>query len=241
MVSGYGQASAFDGNAEPNDLAVETRHASKYYKLSKRSIKAVDDISLTIKSGEVVAITGESGSGKSTLLQLIGGLDRPTSGNVLVGGVDINKLGDRSLSLLRGRTIGFVFQSFYLQPFLSIEDNLMVPTMFAGVNCQSAKNKATKLLSILGLAELAKRRPSELSGGQMQRVAIGRAMMNNPKIILADEPTGNLDSNNSQQVMDLLRAINRAFTTTIVIVTHDHALASQADRIIELSDGRIKK
>ncbi len=218
---------------------IELRDVNKSYSSGKVTVRALSDVNLSINTGESIAITGTSGSGKSTLLQLIGLLDKPTSGEILFGGQPTSKLNDNQLSNLRNRTIGFVFQSFYLQPNLTVLDNVMLPAMFGKFDRETAHNRATRIVEIIGLVDKIHSLPGQLSGGQAQRVAIGRALMNNPQVILADEPTGNLDSKNSSMVVNLLRQINRQLKTTVVIVTHDHAVADQMDRVVELSDGHI--
>jgi putative ABC transport system ATP-binding protein len=215
------------------------QNVSKRYKLGKQTVDALRDVTLSIGKGEFVAITGASGSGKSTLLQIIGCLDKPTSGKVIVESKETTNLGDNALSELRQDAIGFIFQSFYLQPFLRLSDNLAVPAMFTNEKKKDIDTKVEQLLQQVGLSERAKHFPNELSGGQIQRAAIARALVNNPHIILADEPTGNLDSTNSKSIIELFRAIRDRFGTTIVVVTHDTEIAHQADRVIELKDGAI--
>jgi len=220
-----------------NEAVISIQNVSKRYTLGKQSIEALHNISLDIHKGEFVAITGASGSGKSTLLQILGCLDKPTSGKVFVNGKDTTKLSDPLLSELRKNTIGFIFQSFYLQPFLRLGDNIAVPAMFTKTKKKAIDNKVAILLQQVGLSERANHFPKELSGGQIQRAAIARALMNTPSIILADEPTGNLDSVNSQSIVDLFRAIRNKLGTTVIIVTHDINIAQQADHIVELKDG----
>lgn len=222
-----------------SQTAIFLNNVSKDYKLGKQTVKALRGINLAIKQGELITITGASGSGKSTLLQIIGCLDQPTSGSVVIESKETTNLRDSQLSQLRQNTIGFVFQSFYLQPFLQLSDNIAVPAMFTAKKKNLIDAKVTWLLQKVGLEEYANRLPKELSGGQIQRAAIARALINNPRIILADEPTGNLDSTNSQSIIDLFREIRSTLGSTIVIVTHDANIASQADRIIELKDGAI--
>lgn len=222
-----------------SDEIVSVKNVSKKYKLGKQPVDALQDVTLTISKGEFVAIIGASGSGKSTLLQMIGCLDKPTTGDVIIEGKSTTKLNDNALSELRQNAIGFIFQSFYLQPFLRLNDNLSVPAMFTNERKDLINTKVDELLQRVGLSERAKHFPKELSGGQIQRAAIARALVNDPRIILADEPTGNLDSANSKSIIDLFRSIRDALGTTIVVVTHDASIARQADRVIELKDGAI--
>lgn len=211
----------------------------KEYKLGKQRLKVLNDVSLTIHEGEFIAITGASGSGKSTLLQLLGGLDKPTSGDVLIGDTSIAKLSDGKLSAFRRQTVGFVFQFFYLQPFLRLKQNLEVPGMFARTKRKERALRVQDLANKVGLGDRLRHFPRELSGGQMQRAAIARALLNNPKILLADEPTGNLDSQNGTQIIDLFESIRKELGMTVVIVTHDATIARRADRVIHIVDGRV--
>ena len=219
--------------------AILLSQVSQSYQLRRQTVTALRDISLSIRQGEFVAITGESGSGKSTMLRLIGALEKPSAGQVYINGQDIAKLNDNQLSQLRSTSIGFVFQAFHLQPFLSVVNNVVVPTMFAGQPYNQARDKARQTLYAVGLDEKIDALPSELSGGQAQRVAICRAIINRPNILLADEPTGNLDSANSRTITDIFHQINRQLGTTVVIVTHNQQIAGEADRVIELRDGAI--
>lgn len=220
-------------------VVVRVTDLTKHYKIGRQKVQALAGVSLQIHEGEFVALTGASGSGKSTLLQMIGGLDKPTSGTVEVDNVNLSKLRDRALSKFRGQTIGFVFQFFYLQPFLRVATNLEVPAMFARAKRPARRAKATELAQAVGVDERMQHLPRELSGGQMQRVAVARALMNQPKILLADEPTGNLDSQNGAAIIELFEEIRKQFGTTIVVVTHDPVIAARADREIRLKDGVI--
>lgn len=220
-------------------VLVALQDVKKTYKIGRQRVHALGGITLQIHQGEFVALTGESGSGKSTLLQLIGGLDKPTEGSVEVDGVNLQKLRDGKLSTFRNKTIGFVFQFFYLQPFLRVATNLEVPAMFARADRKTRKLTAERLAKAVGITDRMSHLPRELSGGQMQRVAIARALLNNPKILLADEPTGNLDSVNGAAIIELFELIRKKFGTTIVVVTHDNHIAARADREIRLKDGVI--
>jgi len=220
-------------------VVISVNDLIKTYKIGKQKIQALNGVSANIYEGEIIAITGASGSGKSTLLQLIGGLDKPSNGTITVNGDLISHMSDRKLSEFRNRAIGFVFQFFYLQPFLKLEKNLEIAGMPMRTKHKKRVEAATRLAAATGLSDRLKHYPKEISGGQLQRAAIARALLNNPKIILADEPTGNLDSANGQAIIDLFEQIRRDFNTTIVIVTHDPIIARRADRIINLVDGKI--
>lgn len=221
--------------------AILLSQVSQSYQLRRQTVTALRDVSLSIQLGEFVAITGESGSGKSTMLRLIGALEKPSAGQVYINGQDIAKLNDNQLSQLRSTSIGFVFQAFHLQPFLSVVNNVVVPTMFAGQPYNQARDEARQTLYAVGLDEKIDALPSELSGGQAQRVAICRAIINRPNILLADEPTGNLDSANSRTITGIFHQINRQLGTTVVIVTHNQQIAGEADRVIELRDGAVAR
>ncbi len=218
-------------------IIVSVKNATKQYKVGRQKVAALNGVSLSVRQGEFIALTGSSGSGKSTLLQLIGGLDKPTGGTVEVDGVNLTQLSDHKLSIFRGQTIGFVFQFFYLQPFLKLGQNIEVPGMFARKKRTTRQNQVSELTKAVGLADRVSHLPKELSGGQMQRAAIARALFNKPKILLADEPTGNLDSRNSAAIIELFELIRQEYGTTIIVVTHDQAIAHRADREIALRDG----
>lgn len=222
------------------EVVISLQKTFKTYKIGRQRVDALQNVDIEIRQGEYVALTGPSGSGKSTLLQLIGALDKPTSGVVMVNGQDISKLSDRKLSVFRNKTIGFVFQFFYLQPFLSLQRNLEVPGMFARTKRRVRKEQAIKLATSVSLSDRLSHLPNELSGGQMQRAAIARALLNSPKIILADEPTGNLDRENAFAIMDMFDKVRAAYGTTVVVVTHDSELAARADREIRLRDGKVQ-
>lgn len=227
----------FDASRQP--VVLEVQSASRTFKVGRERVEAVKDVSLSVRQGEVVALVGPSGSGKSSLMHLIGGLDKPDAGSVVVDGQSLQTLSDGQLSEYRAQKIGFVFQFFYLQPFLSLEQNVQVPAMFARTPQKAREARAREVIADVDLADRGRHRPNELSGGQMQRVAIARALINNPKIILADEPTGNLDSVNAQNIIDLFLRMRDRYNTTVIIVTHDPAVARRTDRIISLRDGRI--
>ncbi|MCA9331910.1 ABC transporter ATP-binding protein [Candidatus Saccharibacteria bacterium] len=211
----------------------------KTYKKGDQPVKALKNVSLTIAEGESVAIMGPSGSGKSTLLQLLGSLDKPTSGDIQIDGKSPQKLSDAERSKFRKNTIGFVFQQFYLQPFLSALDNVALPMRLNGMKAKPARAAASELLENVGLAAKTKHAPSELSGGEMQRVAIARAMANNPKILLADEPTGNLDRKNADSIVELFQKL-RVDGTTVIVVTHDEKVANAFQRVIHIENGSLQ-
>lgn len=216
---------------------LETRNLRKIYGSGDTEVRALDGVNLSVNSGEFVAIVGTSGSGKSTLLHMLGGLDRPTSGSVIVDGKDIFSLKDEALTIFRRRKIGFVFQSYNLVPVLNVRENIVLPIQLDGR--QVDEDFLDKIVNTLGLEKKLGSLPSQLSGGQQQRVAIARALAAAPAIILADEPTGNLDSRTSQDVLSLLKVTSQKFAQTIVMITHNEEIAQAADRIIRIEDGRI--
>ncbi|MDL2341852.1 MAG: ABC transporter ATP-binding protein [Patescibacteria group bacterium] len=228
-----------NATAPTGEVIVAVEQVTKAYKVGRTKVDALKDVSLTIHKGEFVAITGTSGSGKSTLLQLLGGLDKPSTGVIAIQGQNLAKLRDGKLSTFRNKTIGFVFQFFYLQPFLNLQTNIAVPGMFARTPRKVRNNRSFALAEQVGLGDRVKHLPRELSGGQMQRAAIARALQNNPSIILADEPTGNLDRANALAIFELFKSIRDKNGTTVVVVTHDVELADIADRTIMMSDGKI--
>lgn len=221
------------------EILVDIQGIAKHYKVGSQKVEALKGVSLQIRQGEFVALTGASGSGKSTLLQLMGGLDKPQSGSVSIHGQNLAKLSDRKLSKFRNQTIGFVFQFFYLQPFLNVSTNVEVPAMFARNKPKRRHDQSKAMIDAVDLSDRAMHLPRELSGGQMQRAAIARALMNKPMLLLADEPTGNLDSTNAAAIFDLFEKLRTEYGTTVVVVTHDNLLAAQADRVIRLADGVI--
>jgi putative ABC transport system ATP-binding protein len=202
-------------------------------------VRALDDVSFTVKKGEFVCIVGPSGSGKSTLLHLLGGVDVPTSGHVLIDNTDIYKLDETQLAIFRRRQIGLIYQFYNLIPILTVEENITLPMLLDEQKVDAAHLE--RIIGILGLSNRLTHLPNQLSGGQQQRVSIGRALISNPAIILADEPTGNLDSQNSEEIMSLLKLFNKKFNQTLIIITHDERIALQADRIISIEDGKIAK
>ena len=219
---------------------IELIDLKKYYKIGDITVKALDGVSIKIEDGEFLSIVGPSGSGKTTLLDQIGGLDTPTSGNVIIDGIDIAKVPKSILYRLRREKIGFIFQDHNLIASLTALENVLIPLLPEGID-QKKYERALKLLEAVGLKERALHKPSELSAGQKQRVAMARALINNPKIILADEPTGSVDTKTGKEIMGILKQLNTNFNTTIIIVTHDLEMARDTERIIFLRDGKIDK
>jgi putative ABC transport system ATP-binding protein len=216
---------------------LDARNITKHYMVGSRQITVLKNVSLAVEEGEFVVVRGESGSGKTTLLTILSGLDRPAKGRVFIGGRDITELGEDDLAPLRNTTFGFVFQSFHLVPSLTTLENVMFPAELA--NNSAALEKAFGLLTRVGLAERSESFPHQLSGGEKQRCAICRALINEPRIIFADEPTGNLDSANGSAVLDLLLELHRERNTTLLLVTHNTEVAGMADRVVNLRDGKI--
>ena len=228
-----------DMSADEGGAMISTKSLTKRYRVGGHDLLATNNVSLSINRGEFVAIVGESGSGKSTLLQLLGGLDKPTSGLIVVNGVEVTGLSDGKLSQFRNRTIGFVFQSFYLQPFLTLRRNIEVAAMPSRMKRDTRRARTDRLAEQVGLADRLDYYPCQLSGGQIQRAAIARALFNKPPILLADEPTGNLDSQNSRGIIALFRQICDGWGTTVVVVTHSREVAMVADRVVTVKDGAI--
>lgn len=225
--------------SEDESPLITVKRLSRTYKSGRNKVEAVKSVSFDIYEKEIVALTGTSGSGKSTLLHLLGGLDKPTEGEIVIDGVNIGKLSDRKLSIFRNQKVGFVFQFFYLQPFLTVAQNIAVPSMVAKMAIKERKERIEELAGAVGLSERLRHLPKELSGGQMQRAAIARALFNRPKILIADEPTGNLDSANSATILRLFKKVREEYGTTIIIVTHDENIANLADRKIMMRDGEL--
>jgi len=218
---------------------LKIENLSKQYGKGETAVNALNDISFSINKGEFVAIIGPSGSGKSTLLHMLGGVDRPTSGKVMIDGTDIYRLNETQLAIFRRRQIGLIYQFYNLIPILTVEENITLPILLDQHKVD--QRNLEEIVGKLGLQARLNYLPNQLSGGQQQRVSIGRALVSNPTIMLADEPTGNLDSKNSGEIIDLLKMFNKTFNQTLVIITHDERIALQADRVIQIEDGKIAK
>ena len=218
---------------------LKAEHLTKVYGSGEHEVRALDDVSFYIQRGEFVAIIGPSGSGKSTLLHILGGVDRPTSGRVYLDGIDVYGQNEEQLAIFRRREVGLIYQFYNLIPVLNVVENMTLPVQMDGRKV--GEERLQELLKLLSLEDRKNHLPNQLSGGQQQRVSIGRALMNAPAIVLADEPTGNLDSRNSQEIMELLKLSNKKYSQTLVMITHDENLALQADRIIAIEDGRIAR
>ncbi len=221
-------------------MLIHTENITKHYKIGQYTVEALRGVSIDIDTGEYIAITGPSGSGKSTMMHLLGCLDTPTSGKYYLSGTDVTSLSDLELSHLRNKSIGFVFQTFNLLPRVSVAKNVELPLLYAGIDAKIRQQKTDAILERVGLAQRKNHRPNELSGGEMQRVAIARALINDPKVLFADEPTGNLDSKSGAEIMNIFKTLNREKGLTIILVTHDPTIASQAQRAIRMRDGQIE-
>lgn len=218
---------------------LKVEHLSKIYGSGDNQVKALDDVSFSVEKGQFIAIIGPSGSGKSTLLHLLGGVDAPTSGKVYVDGTDVYAQNSTQLAIFRRRQVGLIYQFYNLIPVLNVVENMTLPVLMDGR--QVNEERLEELLDILSLKERRNHLPNQLSGGQQQRVSIGRALMNAPSVVLADEPTGNLDSKNSQEIIELLKYSNKTYGQTLIVITHDENIALQADRIISIDDGKITR
>lgn len=218
---------------------LKVENLCKVYGKGDTAVKALNNISFSVEKGEFVAIVGPSGSGKSTLLHILGGVDKPTSGNVFIDNTNIYDLNETKLAIFRRRQIGLIYQFYNLIPVLNIEENITLPLLLDGKIVDN--DKLNEILNALSLKERLNHLPNQLSGGQQQRVSIGRALINNPALVLADEPTGNLDSKNSKEIIDLFKLFNKRYNQTLIIITHDENIALQADRIISIEDGRITR
>lgn len=216
---------------------IKSENLIKTYKNGNTTINAVDNVSFSVEKGDFVAIVGASGSGKSTLLHLLGGVDRPTSGKVFIDGVDIYNMNNDALAIFRRRQVGLIYQFYNLIPILNVEENIVLPCKLDGKNVR--RDRLNEIIDTLGLSKRRSHLPNELSGGQQQRVSIGRAIINNPALVLADEPTGNLDSKASDEIVALLKESNKKYNQTIIVITHDASIAQEANRVITIEDGKI--
>ncbi len=216
---------------------LKVEHLSKIYGQGENEVRALDDVSFSVEKGQFVAIIGPSGSGKSTLLHILGGVDRPTSGKVYLEGQDVFAQNEEQLAIFRRRQVGLIYQFYNLIPVLDVTENITLPVLLDGRKVNG--ERLQKLLETLNLTDRAHHLPNQLSGGQQQRVSIGRALMNAPAVVLADEPTGNLDSKNSQEIVELLKKSNREYGQTLIVITHDESIALQADRLLAIEDGHI--
>lgn len=218
---------------------LKIENLTKLYGTGENTVRALDNVSFTVRKGEFVAIIGPSGSGKSTLLHILGGVDRPTAGHVYLNGCDVYAQNEEQLAIFRRRQVGLIYQFYNLIPVLNVEENITLPVLLDGGRVNH--ERLEELLRVLRLPERRGHLPNQLSGGQQQRVSIGRALMNAPAVVLADEPTGNLDSKNSQEIVELLKFSNRKYEQTLIVITHDEGIALQADRILAIEDGRITR
>ena len=218
---------------------LRVENLAKVYGSGETAVRALDDVSFSVDKGEFVAIVGPSGSGKSTLLHILGGVDRPSSGQVFIDGIEIYSLNETKLAIFRRRQVGLIYQFYNLIPVLNVEENITLPLLLDERKVD--KSRLSEIIGILGLEDRLGYLPNQLSGGQQQRVSIGRALINNPALVLADEPTGNLDSKNSTEIIELLKLSNKKYNQTLLVITHDQNIALQADRIITVADGRIER
>lgn len=218
---------------------LRVENLTKVYGTGENQVRALDGVSFSVDKGQFVAIIGPSGSGKSTLLHILGGVDRPTSGKVYMNGQDVYKRNEDQLAIFRRREVGLIYQFYNLIPVLNVTENITLPVLMDGRKVN--QERLQEMIQTLGLQGREKHLPNQLSGGQQQRVSIGRALMNDPAVVLADEPTGNLDSKNSQDIVDLLKYSNRRFEQTLIVITHDESIALQADRILAIEDGKITR
>ena len=224
-----------------SSIALRVENLSKIFESAGGRLIALRKINFTVKTGEFISIVGPSGSGKSTLLNILGALDKPSFGKIFIGGIDVFSLGDNMIARMRNNLIGFIFQSFNLINRTTVQRNVEIPAIIAGMGSKDRSARSLKLLNILGIGDKAKLKPMNLSGGQQQRVAIARSLINNPAFILADEPTGNLDTKTGNEVFDLLKSLSKKYGRTIIFVTHNPELANQTDRSIYIKDGQIEK
>ncbi len=218
---------------------IEVKNVRKIYRMGDEKVVALDSVSITIERGEIVCLIGTSGSGKSTFLNMLAGLEKPTKGEIVIGGIPIHTLNEEKITLFRQKNIGFIFQAYHLLPMLTASENVSLPLVFRGTEKKIREAMAKEALESVGLIGYEKRKPSQMSGGQQQRVGIARALAGNPKIIFADEPTGNLDSGTSKEVLNLITKMVKARNQTLIIVTHDNSVANYADRIVTIKDGNI--
>lgn len=218
---------------------IEVKHVRKVYRMGDEKVIALDDVSLTIEKGEIVCFLGTSGSGKSTFLNMVAGLEKPSKGEIYIGGIPIHKLNEANVTLFRQKNIGFIFQAYHLMPMMTALENVSLPLIFRGVEKKKRNVVAKEILHAVGLKGYEKRKPSQMSGGQQQRVGIARALAGNPKIIFADEPTGNLDTNTTKEVMGLIVNQVREHQQTLILVTHDRSIAGYADKVVTIQDGNI--
>ncbi|MEL7655140.1 MAG: ABC transporter ATP-binding protein [Bacillota bacterium] len=221
------------------EALIAVKNVRKVYRMGEERVVALDNVSLDIFKGEVICFLGASGSGKSTFLNMVAGLEKPTKGEIYIGGIPIHKLNEENVTLFRQKNIGFIFQAYHLLPMFTASENVSLPLIFRGLDKKKREKMARETLEAVGLKGYANRKPSQMSGGQQQRVGIARALVGNPKIIFADEPTGNLDTHTSKEVMEIMMAKVREYQRTLIIVTHDKKIAEYADRIVTIQDGNI--